>query len=82
MFVSTERRVAVGLHHAKAELRGYDKQHHRDMLLDMIEGADYPNLVMGEIARRLGRERSLEIELPKAFVDAAVRMPKVFEGRL
>ena len=48
----------------------------------MIEGADYPHLVLAEVARRLGRPRALQVEIDLNTINAAIRTPKIFEGRL
>ena len=85
--ISLATRTAVALHHARAECRlpEHDiaaRQHHRTLFCDMIEGADYPHLVLAEVARRLGRPRALQVEIDLNTINAAIRTPKIFEGRL
>lgn len=85
--ISTMTRVAVALHHARAECRLPEnaiaqREKHRAVMCDMIEDAPYPHLVLAEIVRRLGRQRSLQVEIDPAVINAAVRTPKIFDGRL
>ena len=85
--ISTMTRVAVALHHARAECRLpenaiAEREKHRAIFCDMIEEATYPHLVLAEVIRRLGRQRALQVEIDPATINAAVRTPKIFEGRL
>jgi hypothetical protein len=84
-FVPTQRRISTALWHANAELRARrqsERQHHRNVFCDLIENAEYPRLVLHEVVRRLGRARSLMIEIDPDVINTAVRAPKIFEGRL
>jgi len=85
--ISTALRVAVALHHARAECRLPDhavaeRQKHRTVFCDLIEQAEYPHLVLAEVTRRLGRQRAFQVEIDPATINAAVRTPKIFSGRL
>lgn len=83
--LSIRDRVKTALWHANAELRARataDKQHHRTMFCDLVEGAKYPHLVLAECVRRLGRARSMMIQIEPRVINAAVRQPKMFEGKL
>lgn len=69
--------VELAVHQAKAELRSKDiadKQRHRTTFCDIIEGADYPNLVLAETVRRLGRHKALAVEIDKGVVRAAFKV--------
>jgi len=84
-FVSTRSRVATALWHANREIQARDvptKQHHRDRFCDLIEEAECPVTVLHEVIRRLGRARSMMIEIDPKVINIAVRAPKIFAGRL
>lgn len=83
--LDTRTRVATALWHANAELRAKDqptKQRHRTRFCDLIEEAPYPCTVLAEVVRRLGRTRALAIEIDPKIINASVRTPKIFAGRL
>ena len=86
-FIPMDHRIAVALHHARAECRLPEnavetRQKHRTVFCDMIEQAEYPHLVLAEVTRRLGRQRAFQVQIDPATINAACKTPKIFRGRL
>lgn len=87
MPITIERAVSCALWHANREIQTPDRdlaqrQHHRDQLCNLIEGSAYPQLVLHEVTRRLGRARAMMVDIDPNVIRTATRTPKLFEGRL
>lgn len=72
MFISTETRVNVATHQAKAFLRTSEERH-RQRFAEVVDQAEYPSVVLGKVVRNLGRHNALAMEIPEQFVNATLR---------
>lgn len=74
--MNNETAILVALHHAKP---AQTDQRHRTIFCDAIESAPNPQLVLDEVIRRLGRHRSMLVEIDPRTINRAIRKPKAFK---